>query len=110
VQFVFKLITSLAVLSALALDAGCSRSTTAEGSSSEEQRPVSTVAITIEGMTCASCSVAVRTALKRLAGVRGARVSSDDKRAVVEYEPATVSPQRLVDVVNGLGYRASLSQ
>jgi copper chaperone CopZ len=109
-QMVVRLITSLGVLSALIFEVGCSNGTTTDRRSPQTQAQVSTVAITVEGMTCPSCSVAVRTALKRQAGVRAARVSTEDKRAVVEYEPATVTPQRLVDVVNGLGYHASLAQ
>ena len=69
---------------------------------------VHSVALTVEGMTCPSCSVAVRTALKRLDGVREAKVDVAAKRAVVEYEPAKVTPKQLVDAVNRLGYQASL--
>jgi copper chaperone CopZ len=60
-------------------------------------------------MTCASCSVAVRIALKRLDGVRDAHVSVEDKRAVIDYEPAKVTPLQMVAEVNRLGYRASVA-
>jgi Cu+-exporting ATPase len=59
-------------------------------------------------MTCASCSVAVRTALRKLDGAKDAKVSVSEIRAVVEYESTKVKPQQMVDAVNRLGYRASL--
>lgn len=80
-----------------------SEQTPAEKTASDQ-----TVALTVEGMTCASCTVVVRAALKNLDGVRDAQVSMSEKRALVEYEPAKVTPQQMVDAVNELGYRASL--
>jgi copper chaperone CopZ len=67
------------------------------------------VALSIEGMDCAACTAAIRTALKRLDGVRDVRISFVEKRAVIEYEPARVAPGQLVEAVNRLGYRASLA-
>ncbi len=60
-------------------------------------------------MTCPSCTIAVRTALRRLVGVKEAKVSAPEKRAVVQYDPAKVMPAQMVDAVNRLGYRASLA-
>lgn len=79
-----------------------------ERAPAEKAASTQTVALTVEGMTCASCTVVVRAALMKLDGVKDARVSSSERRALVEYEPAKVTPQRLVDSVNWLGYRASL--
>jgi periplasmic mercuric ion binding protein len=69
-----------------------------------------TVTLSVEGMTCASCSVAVKTVLKRLDGVKEAKVNLSEKNAVVEYEPAKVKPQQMVDAVNKLGYPANLTR
>jgi len=51
-----------------------------------------TVAIHVEGMDCAACTAAIRIALKKLDGVKDARVSFDQKQAVVQYEPSQVTP------------------
>ena len=67
-----------------------------------------TVAIHIEGMDCPACTVAIRIALKKLDGVKDAKVSFADKQAVVEYAPDRVTPEQLADAVNKLGYKASL--
>jgi Cu+-exporting ATPase len=101
-----KRIGAIALGAALALSA-CSSNASAEAPA-EKTASARTIALTVEGMTCASCSVAVRTALKKLDGVKDAKVSVSEKRAVVEYEPAKVTPQQLIDAVNKLGYRASL--
>ncbi len=80
------------------------------GAPNAKARPsTATVTLSVEGMTCASCSVAVKTVLKRLNGVKEAKVNLSEKNAVVEYEPAKVKPQQMVDPVNKLGYQASLT-
>ncbi len=66
------------------------------------------VTLDIAGMDCAACTAAIRIALKKVNGVREAKVSFGEKRATVEYESAKVTTQQLVDAVNKLGYRASL--
>ncbi len=66
------------------------------------------VAIPVEGMSCATCEIAVRHALKRIDGVKSARVSVATKTATVDYEPAKTNPKQLVVAINSTGYRASL--
>ena len=102
-----KLIGTIAVGAAVALSASYSTNASAQTPAEKTNSP-QTVALTVEGMTCASCTVAVRTALKKLDGVKDAKVSVSEKRALVEYEPTKVTPQQMVDAVNRLGYRASL--
>lgn len=67
-----------------------------------------TVSLHVEGMTCASCRVAVRTALSKLDGVKDARVDVDRKSAAIDFDPTRVTPQQMVDAVNRLGYQARL--
>ncbi len=102
-----RVIGTIALGSALALSTSCSTTASAQAPA-EKTASAQTVALTVEGMTCASCSVAVRTALKKLDGVKDAKVSVSEKRALVEYQPAKVTPRQMVDAVNKLGYRASL--
>ncbi len=74
----------------------------------EDAAGSATVSLHVEGMTCASCKVAVRTALSKLDGVKGAKVDVTKKSAIVDYDPTRVTPQQMVDAVNRLGYQASL--
>lgn len=78
--------------------------------SSEEQvaNGLSRVVIPVEGMSCATCEIAVRAALKRVDGVKSAQVSVATKTAAVDYEPSRTNPQQLVMAINSTGYQASL--
>lgn len=64
--------------------------------------------IPVEGMTCATCEIAVRHALKRVDGVKSAHVSVATKTATVDYEPRKTNPEQLVAAINSTAYRASL--
>ncbi|HEX9486940.1 MAG TPA: heavy metal-associated domain-containing protein [Gemmatimonadales bacterium] len=68
-----------------------------------------TAVLRVDGMTCPSCGFTVRIALKKLDGVRDAKVAQSEGRAVVEYDPARVTPQRMVETVKALGYATSLA-
>ncbi len=75
------------------------------------QSPSSTfqrIVIPVEGMSCATCEVAVRHALKRINGVKSAHVSVATKTATVDYDAAKTSTEQLVAAINSTGYRASL--
>jgi P-type Cu+ transporter len=75
---------------------------------------VSTVAterleLPIEGMTCASCASRIERKLNKLDGVT-ASVNYATERAAVEYDPAQVTPDALIDAVEQVGYSARLPQ
>ena len=78
----------------------------AQSASSDLQR----VIIPVEGMTCATCEIAVHRALKQVQGVENAQVSAATSTATVDYEPAKTDPGQLVEAINTTGYRASLPQ
>lgn len=53
----------------------------------------------IDGMTCGACATAVKQVLKNVDGVKEARVSYEDKSAVVTYDAAQVTPERIAHAV-----------
>jgi P-type Cu+ transporter len=65
------------------------------------------VELPITGMTCASCASRIERKLNKLDGVR-ASVNYATERATVEFEPGSVAPERLVEVVESVGYGAAL--
>ena len=69
---------------------------------------LSQVTITVEGMVCPACPRAVKAALERLPGIAKVDVSFQKKEAAVEYDAQQISPERMVEVINTLGFRASL--
>jgi Cu+-exporting ATPase len=61
----------------------------------------------IEGMTCASCASRIERKLNKLDGVT-ASVNYATEKAAVEYDPAQVTPDALIDAVEQVGYSARL--
>jgi P-type Cu+ transporter len=65
------------------------------------------VDLPIAGMTCGSCANRIERKLNRLDGVQ-ATVNFATERAAVDFDPATVAPERLVETVASAGYEARL--
>jgi copper chaperone CopZ len=65
-----------------------------------------TLAIPIEGTTCASCAIGVRLALRKVEGVKSVKVTSEPPRAVVTFDPTRAKAEHLVAAIEGLGYGA----
>ena len=71
-------------------------------------RPATTVTIPVEGMTCSACQVRIQTALESEPGVDQADVNVMLANATVRYDPARLSAERLVEVIQATGYGAEL--
>jgi mercuric ion transport protein len=69
---------------------------------------LSRVVIPVEGLSCVTCEIPVRSSLKRIDGVKSVHVSVASKTTMVDYEPAKTNPEQLVAAINSTGYRASL--
>jgi len=65
--------------------------------------------LSIEGMTCASCSVTVRTAVNKLEGIGTIEVDVDGGSAAVTYDPAKTSPEAIATAITGAGYTTTVS-
>lgn len=66
------------------------------------------ISFPVTGMTCAACQARVQRALSAEPGVIDASVNLVTRSAAVRYDPATVSPQHLVEAVRATGYDAEL--
>jgi copper chaperone CopZ len=66
------------------------------------------IVIPVDGMSCTTCEIGIRHALKSVSGVGPARVSAAAKTATVDYDPAKTNPEQLVATINSTGYRATL--
>lgn len=79
-------------------------SAVADSSATKTER----VFITVEGMSCpGSCPSGITAMLKRTPGVVSADVSFERKEADVEFDPNVTSPEKLVEAINNMGYKAS---
>src|SRR5687767_3279409 len=68
-----------------------------------------TIRIPVSGMTCAACQSRVQRTLQKQAGVADATVNLMMKTATVTYDPAAITPDRLVDAIRDTGYGAQLA-
>jgi Cu+-exporting ATPase len=68
-----------------------------------------TIRIPVTGMTCAACSSRVQRMLQKAPGVSDAAVNLLMKSATVTFDPASTSPDRLIDVIRDTGYGAALA-
>jgi len=66
------------------------------------------LSIPVQGMTCAACSARVQRTLERTPGVSGASVNLMTGSATVAYDPASITPERLVEAIRETGYGADL--
>jgi len=63
----------------------------------------------IDGMSCGGCVYTIRQALSGVNGVKGYNVYlGRPGKAVVEYDPEVVGPQKIVDVITNSGYPATI--
>jgi P-type Cu+ transporter len=64
--------------------------------------------IPVSGMHCAGCTSRVQQALENTPGVTAANVNLMTNSATVEFDPSTVSAERLVETIRDTGYGAEL--
>jgi copper chaperone CopZ len=65
------------------------------------------VTLDIGGMRCGSCAIGIELMLSRKKGIKNAKVSLNDRTAVVEYDPAIVALSDITKEVSDLGYIAT---
>lgn len=69
-----------------------------------------TTTLHIEGMTCAGCETAVKMVLKKTPGVVSSEVSYEEKRAVVSYDAAKTTPEKIAKAVaEALSYKVTVT-
>jgi Cu+-exporting ATPase len=63
-----------------------------------------TMTLPVQGMTCGACAARIEKVLGRTEGVVSANVNFATHRATVEYDPAKIGRDRLVERIVGAGY------
>jgi periplasmic mercuric ion binding protein len=69
-----------------------------------------TVKLSVPGMTCAACPITVKKALSKVEGVSKADVDFDKREAVVTFDDAKTSVQKLTKATEDAGYPSSVKQ
>lgn len=61
-------------------------------------------------MTCAACPITVKTAIAKVAGVNKVDVNFDKREAVVTFDDAKASVQKLTQATENAGYPSSVKR
>lgn len=101
--FVIAALVLLGLVTSLACSNSPSNVATVQAANSPAAK---TVAIPIEGMSCAACAARVKKTLKNMPGVQTVQLSLEHRNAQVTYVEGQQSPERLVSAINQLGYKA----
>lgn len=64
-----------------------------------------TIELTVEGMSCNHCVMAVKKALTGLEGIRQVEVDLQAKKVRVDYEDGTANLQGIRAAIEGQGYK-----
>lgn len=65
-----------------------------------------TVTFAVENMTCATCPLTVKTALKRIDGVKDVKVDFDKKTATVVFDDAKTTREAIAEASRVAGFPA----
>ncbi len=79
----------------------------AEATSTASPTSFQQVVLEVKGMTCRTCPIAVRKALRRVEGVYEAEATLQPPRAVVRFDPERVSVQDLTEATKSAGFPSS---
>ena len=60
--------------------------------------------IPVVGMACSACSANIEKKLNALAGISSASVSLPGRSALIDYDPTTISLEKMKQAVNDIGY------
>ncbi len=105
-KYIFGVIATLALIPAIAISNGhILASAQAKPASAAAQQV--TASFSIENMTCASCPISVRTAMKRVDGVNSVEIDYESKMATVVFDPAKTNTGQIAEASTKVGYPAT---
>ena len=69
-----------------------------------------TVTLAVPGMTCSACPITVKKAISKVGGVSKTEVNLDKREAVVTFDDARTSVQKLTQATENAGYPSSVKR
>jgi len=69
-----------------------------------------TVTLAVPGMTCAACPITVKHAISKVDGVAKVDVKFDQREAVVTFDDAKASVQKLTQATENAGYPSTVKR
>jgi len=67
-----------------------------------------TCEVSIEGMTCSSCVKNIESTISAVAGVGSIRVSLEQKKAIVVFNPSAISAEFVAEKIDDMGFVAAV--
>ena len=87
--------------------AAASQATNEETVVATAEATQATAQFSIDKMTCATCPISVKKAMKRVDGVKSVEVDFETKIATVNYDPAITTPTEIAAASTNVGYLAT---
>ena len=69
-----------------------------------------TVTLSVPGMTCSACPITVKKAISKVEGVSKVNVTFETREAVVTFDDAKTSVQKLTKATEDAGYPSSVKK
>lgn len=60
----------------------------------------------VQGMTCATCPLTVKAAIKKLKGIHDVKASLQEKNAVVDFDSQKINTSEIKKAIDSVGYKA----
>ena len=61
----------------------------------------------VEGMTCATCSLTLKAAVKKLDGISKVEASVENKNAIVDFDPKKTNANSIGKKIDSVGYKST---
>jgi mercuric transport protein len=61
----------------------------------------------VQGMTCATCGLTVKSAVKKLNGIKEVTASVEKKNAVVQFDSKQTNVEAIRKAIDNVGYKAT---
>ena len=73
-----------------------------------QRNTVDTCFVSVEGMTCMSCVRNIEGNISSVAGIRSIKVSLEEKRAIVQFEPSKLTSEEIAEKIDDMGFDAKV--
>lgn len=64
----------------------------------------------VQGMTCATCGITLRSAVKKVKGVQDVKAFVEKKNAIVQFDSSQTSVSAIKKAIDGVGYKATAQE
>ncbi len=65
------------------------------------------IELKIDGMHCGACATGIQMLVSQMDGVKSIFVDYEGKKGIVEFDPAKVTKEKIIEEIATLGYHAS---